>query len=69
MSILLIAWILGSIVNVGLWVLAMWDKHEYSVADVLLGLNFLIFSWFGWVILAFCPDLDFLEEIIIYRKK
>ena len=69
MCILLIAWILGCIVNVGLWVLAIWDKPEISVADVLLGLNFLIFSWFGWVTLAFCPDLDFLEEKIIYRKK
>lgn len=69
MGILLVGWILGSIVNVGLWVLAIWDKPEFTVADALLGLNFLIFSWFGWVVLAFCPDLDFLEEIIIYRKK
>lgn len=69
MDILLVGWILGSIVNVGLWVLAIWDKPEFTVADALLGLNFLVFSWFGWVVLAFCPDLDFLEEIIIYRKK
>ena len=69
MSILLVGWFLGCIVNVGLWVLAIWDKPEYSVADVLLGLNFLVFSWFGWIILAFCHDLDFLEEKIIYRKK
>lgn len=69
MTILLIAWILGCLVNVGLWVLAIWDKPEYSIADVLLGFNFLIFSWFGWVILAFCSDLDFLEDVIIYHKK
>jgi hypothetical protein len=69
MGILLFAWFLGCIVNVGLWVLAIWDKPEFTVADVLLGLNFLIFSWFGWVVLAFCNDLDWFDSIIIYRKK
>lgn len=68
MDILLVGWILGCIVNVGLWVLAIWDKPEYSIADALFGLNFLIFSWLGWVVLAFCPDLYFLEDKIIYRK-
>lgn len=69
MTLILIAWILGCLINVGLWVLAIWGKPEVSFMDVLLGLNFLVFSWFGWITLAFCDDLDFLDDIIIYHKK
>lgn len=69
MTLILIAWILGCLVNVGLWVLAIWGKPEISLMDALIGLNFLVFSWFGWIILAFCDDLDFLDDIIIYHKK
>ena len=69
MGILIIAWILGCIVNVGLWTLAIWDKPEFTVADLLLGIIFLVFSWLGWIVLAFWDDLDCLDSIIIYRKK
>lgn len=69
MAIFFILWGLGALFNVSLWVLALWDKPEYTLGDVYIGVCFLLFSWLGWVILAASVLCEYLDSITIYRKK
>lgn len=66
---LLITWILGAILNVGLWSMTLWDADEYTLGDVLIGVSFMFLSWCGWILLAFIPFYERLDSIVIYRKK